>query len=84
MMNSRRRAREAILEIVDNQIRDLTPPETKETFDRLSAQGLAPDEVRRLFGCVVAGEFFGILKYRQPYDEDRYIKSLRKLPDLPE
>lgn len=30
----------AIMEAVDNQLRDLNPPEAKETYDRLVASGI--------------------------------------------
>lgn len=75
---------QAILEVVDKQIRALTPPATKETFDRLLSEGIKQDEARRLIGCVVVSEIFDILKQGQPYDEDRYVKALKKLPELPE
>ena len=76
-------ARKAILDVVNNQIRDGNPPETRETFDRLVSEGFEEDEARRLIGCVVASEIFDILKHRQPYNQERYVKVLRKLPDLP-
>jgi hypothetical protein len=60
------------------------PPAAKETFDRLVGEGIARDEARRLIGCVVASEIFDILKHLKPYDEVRYVKALRKLPELPE
>jgi len=84
MAKSSEAAREAILEVVSNQIADGNPPETKETFDRLVSEGLEEAEARRLIGCVVASEFFEILKHRQPFDHDRYVRVLRKLPELPE
>lgn len=84
MAQSSRVLNKAILEVVDNQIRDSNPTATKDTFDRLIGEGIARDEARRLIGCVVASEIFDILKHLQPYDEDRYVKALRKLPDLPE
>ena len=83
MARASKRLNKAILEVVDNQIRDGNPPATKETFDRLVSEGTAKDEARRLIGCVVATEIFGILKHLQPYNEDRYVKALRKLPELP-
>jgi hypothetical protein len=83
MARASKRLNKAILEVVDNQIRDGNPPATKETFDRLVSDGLAGDEARRLIGCVVATEIFGILKHLKPYNEDRYVKALRKLPELP-
>jgi hypothetical protein len=84
MAQSNRVLNKAILEVVDNQVRDGNPPAAKETFDRLVGEGIARDEARRLIGCVVASEIFDILKHLKPYDEDRYVKALRKLPELPE
>jgi len=82
--DSRKVLNTTILEVVNNQMRALNPPATKETFDRLVAEGLAPDEARRLIGCVVASEIFDVLKHAQPYDEERYVTALRRLPELPE
>ena len=78
------RLRETVLDVVDNQIRQLNPPAAKETFDRLVREGHDPDEARRLIGNVVASEIFDVLKTMEPYDEDRYISALRRLPELPE
>ena len=75
--------KQAILEVVDNQLRDLDPPETKETYDRLMADGTSDQEARRLIGCVVSSEIFDVLKKQQPFDRDRFIKGLNKLPKLP-
>ncbi|MCA1605706.1 MAG: hypothetical protein LC775_09585 [Acidobacteria bacterium] len=84
MAKSSRVLNQAILKVVDNQIRDLTPPATRETLDRLVREGVTKDEARRLIACVVAGEIFDVLKHEQPYDEERYLKALKKLPELPE
>ena len=84
MARASRLLNKAILEVVDNQIRDGNPPATKETFDRLVSEGIAKDEARRLIGSVVASEIFDVLKHEQPYDEERYVKALKKLPELPE
>ena len=78
------RLRQAVLDVVDNQIRQLNPPATKEILDRLVREGHDPYEARRLIGNVVASEIFDILKNMEPYDEDRYVRALRRLPDLPE
>ena len=74
----------AVLEVVENQIRELNPPATKETLDRLIREGHDDAEARRLIGCVVASEIFDMLKKMQPYDEDRYVAALRRLPEVPE
>jgi hypothetical protein len=76
-------ARAAIFEIIENQMRDRTPPETKQTYDRLIADGHSNEETTKLIGCVVASEILDILKREQPYDEVRYCAALRALPKMP-
>lgn len=61
-MKVNQRLNQAVLEVVENQIRQLNPPATKEPFDRLLREGHSKDEARRLIGCVVASEIFDILK----------------------
>src|SRR5205085_5091875 len=73
----------AIYEVVDNQLRDGTPPETRQTLDRLIAEGHARQEARRLIACAVVSEIFNVLQRHEPYDEARYIAALRRLPTMP-
>jgi hypothetical protein len=83
-MKPNMRLNKAVLDVVENQIRRLNPPATKETLHRLIREGHDQAEARRLIGAVVASEIFDILKNMEPYDEDRYVAALRKLPELPE
>jgi hypothetical protein len=76
-------ARAAILEIVQNQIRDNYPPETKETLNRLIAGGISEEEATKLIACAVSTEVFHTLKHQEPFNQERYIKNLKKLPKLP-
>jgi hypothetical protein len=80
-MRANQRLNKAIMDVVENQIRQLNPA-TKETFDRLVREGNDPEEARRLIGCVVAREIFDTLKRMEPYNETRYVNALRKLPEL--
>ena len=73
----------AVMEIVAKQMRDGSPPETKQTYDRLRAEGHDDQEARRLIGCVVVSEIFDILKQGQPFDAQRYAAALARLPRLP-
>ncbi len=75
--------KQEILEVVNNQMENLDPPETKQTYDRLIADGISDQEARRLIGCVVSSEIFNVLKQQQPFDHARFIKALNKLPKLP-
>lgn len=77
------RLREAILQVVQNQLRDGNPPETRKTYDRLLAEGIPKEETLKLIGYVVASEVFGVLKEERRYDEENYIKRLQALPVLP-
>ena len=72
-----------ILEVVNNQLKNLDPPETKQTYDRLIADGISDQEARRLIGCVVSSEIFNVLKQQQASDRARFVKALNKLPNLP-
>ncbi len=73
--------REAILAVVDQQMRDTTPPETQRTFEQLVAQGYTPEDARRLIGNVVAQEIFAVMQREETYNEQRYIAALQGLPD---
>ena len=78
-----KRLNEAILSVVENQIRDGDPPETRQTFERLLEAGYTDKEARDLIGCVVSSEIFDILKDHKPYDHNRYVAALHRLPTLP-
>lgn len=75
--------KQEILKIVNNQLKSLDPPETKQTYERLVADGISDQEARRLIGCVVSSEIFDVLKQQQPFDCARFVKALNKLPKLP-
>ena len=71
-----------ILEIVDTQLRDGTPPETRETFDRLIGLGYTPEGARQLLAHVVVREIFTVMARGERYDAARFIAALRRLPTL--
>ena len=73
--------REAILTVVDQQMRDNTPPETRRTYERLVALGYAPEDARHLIGNIVAQEIFAVMQREETYHEQRYIMALQGLPD---
>jgi hypothetical protein len=71
----------AILEVVDTQLRENTPPQTRQTFDRLVTSGYTPEDARRLIGNIVAQEIFHVLQRGEGYNEQRYLAALHRLPD---
>jgi hypothetical protein len=69
----------AILDAVENQLRENNPPETRHTLDRLLKSGYSREDALKLIGTALASEIYEVLKSGKPYDEERYIKALRKL-----
>ncbi len=81
--NENKKLRNAILEVVENQLRDGKPPETRATLKRLMSQGIAEGEARKLIGYVVASEVFEVLGQGRRYNEEQFIKALNRLPKIP-
>ncbi len=77
------RLRKAILEVINAQLRDNDPPETKLTLIRLQDHGFSEEEALRLIGYVVASEVFSVLQENRQYDKTKYIAALNDLPKLP-
>jgi hypothetical protein len=77
------RLRKAILEVINTQIRENDPSETKKALSRLRKQGFSEEESLRLIGYVVASEVFSVLQETRQYDKDKYIAALNALPRLP-
>ena len=75
--------RQAILDVVHNQLRDGTPPETAATLERLIREGHSREQAIELIGAVVASEIFGVLKEGRAYDRAGYVAALRALPRMP-
>lgn len=73
----------AILEVVDTQLRDGTPPETRQTLDRLVAAGYTPEGARQLIAQVVVSEIFTVMARGERYDAARFVAALHRLPELP-
>lgn len=83
MDESREILRATVLEVVDNQIRDGTPPATRQTFERLQNEGHPAAEAKRLIAGVVAAEVFSVFKSKQAFDEARFVQRLHQLPEMP-
>ena len=78
-----RRVLAAALQVVENQLRDGTPPETRETLDRLVDEGRTAAEAKRLIATVVLREMVGILRSNTPFDPAHFAAALHRLPALP-
>ena len=68
-----------ILEILKNQVKDKTPPDTKKTLNHLLKIGYTRKEALNLIGEVVLTEIYDMLKAGKPYDEKKFTNALKKL-----
>ncbi len=55
----------AILEVVENQIRDDNPPETRQTLERLLAAGYSRQQAIEMIGSSLVEEIWAILHDQQ-------------------
>jgi len=77
------KAGEAIVEVVENQLANNNPPETKQALERIIKSGESRENAIRYIASVLSIEIFGILKHQGSYNNERYIKNLKALPKLP-
>ena len=73
----------AFLEVVESQIRDNNPPETRETLSRLMAEGHSREDAVLLIAQAVCVEVYTILKTKKEFNHDRYVRNLSALPQEP-
>lgn len=71
------------LEVVENQIKNNDPPETRETFNRLVSQGISREDAKIYIGQAVCVEIWDILKNKKEFDEERFVRNLKRLPEEP-
>jgi hypothetical protein len=72
----------ALMQMVDRQIAENDPPEVRETFERLFAQGYSPEYIRRMIGFLIAREHLEEMFHRTPFNTARFVENLRRLPQI--
>ena len=82
-MESNPRLKAVILQVVENQLKDNNPPETKQTYNRLIQEGFPKSEAKRLLACAVSAEIFDVLKNEESFNQERFVRALNKLPKMP-
>jgi hypothetical protein len=75
--------RKALFEVIENQMKENNPPETKKTYQRLLDQGFSRDETMRMMATVVITEMNDMVKHNRTFDEAGYVEALQALPKLP-
>jgi len=75
--------REQIFVVIRNQMEENNPPETNKTYNRLIKEGYSDFETKQLIGQCVAVELYNVFKHKKPFDEKRYVRNLKQLPEKP-
>ncbi len=75
--------RRSILDIVDRHLSSGDPPQTRNTYQRLLAEGISDQEARELIACVVSCELFRARRDNREFDLERFSQGLNHLPVLP-
>ena len=73
--------RAAYLEVVENQLRDNDPPETRNTYERLCTEGFTEKNAKILIASVIALETYQMMSTNSPFNRDRFVRHLNRLPD---
>ena len=69
------------LAVLDEQLNECRPPEVRQTYEQLIAQGHSPEYARLLLGNLLALEIQTSLKSKQSWDMGTYLVAIRKLAD---
>lgn len=75
-MDSTKTVRDAFLDTVMTQIEKGDPPETRQTFDRLTKAGRAKNEALILIAGALRDEMNRMLAESTPFDRQRYAQLL--------
>lgn len=73
------RLQKLIFEIVENQVRDNDPPETKAAWDRLKAAGYTDLQIKKKIGGVCVEHLYYVMKDKVPMDLEKYKRDLEGL-----
>lgn len=73
------RLKKTILEVVDNQINENSPPCTREVYERLQEAGYSKSESKDKIAAIVMTEIYDILKAGKNFDEEKYRRCLEEM-----
>lgn len=78
------RLKAVFMEIVENQIRDGDPPETRQTMERLKSQGISDADARIYIGQAICLELWDTMRNKKEFNMERFVRNLKALPAEPE
>ena len=73
------RLQKLVFEVIENQIRDGTPPETKATWNRLKSAGYSDLQIKKMIGGVFIQHLYHVMKDLAPMDTEKYVQDLERL-----
>lgn len=71
------------MEVVEKQLREDSPPQTRETLERLTGQGFSNEDARHLIGSAIAAEMRDVVSQGRPFSKERFLSLMSNLPLLP-
>jgi len=74
---------QVLLQVVDNQLKALDPPETNETYTRLISEGYSRKQARNFLAAAVRMEINEMMKNLEPFNRERFVTILHELPTFP-
>lgn len=83
-MTNKNIVRDQFLEVVENQLKENQPPETRTTLERLMKEGFKERVAKELIATCVATEMYEVIASNTSFNEKRYVENLHRLPELPE
>jgi len=82
-MKAKERRREMFFDIVRNQMKNNKPPETNLNYKRLRDLGFSEFETMQRIGQCIAVEIYKVMKFKEPFNLERYVENLNRLPEEP-
>lgn len=75
---------QALVEAIENQLAAGQPACTQSVLNKLTLVGYPREESVQMMAMVLAHEVDDMLRENRPFDAEKYERTLRALPTLPE
>ena len=75
---------EELYQIVENQLADNDPKETRKTLKKLQKMGLDEEKSKELIAKCLAIELLDVIENGSTYNHQRYVQNLKRLPFEPQ
>lgn len=76
------RARAAILQALDDQLRSPETPEVRAELKRLLSLGVEEMRAKEAMALVLITHVARMMKHKTPFDYSAYLAELRRLPEF--